>query len=326
MGIEERLLILSKKCLILGSGFGLYGYLPAVVRSGYTVVLPEKYRDKFNTRTELVEYSDYVDFCGGSDSEIVYICKADLCIIAKRPADQYRILFDKRFLKGYSKIVLEKPLAKNPTEAINLYKLLEESGRDNHISYRVGYTFLYTIWGEAVICALKRNKPSRISIVWSFMAHHFIHNINTWKRYMLQGGGALRFYGIQLVGLLSAVPGWRVCDSVLEFEKDDEPVRWRCTLACDSIVVDIILDSINENPEFNCVIEECGNLVYQIFISDPFETEALDNVDRRVGILEKIVTSFDTDLGDIRWSRLIGESVRLWKILEAKTMIVKVES
>ncbi len=315
---------MSKSCIILGSGFGLYGYLPAAVRNGYTVILPERYREKFNTRTELASYSDRVDLYEGSDEGILNTCKADLCIIARRPSDQHRLFVGKKIMSGCRRIVLEKPLAATPAESARIYRILEESAENDNISYRIGYTFLYTVWGKEVIRALQSGKSCRI--YWSFMAHHFIHAVNTWKRYLSQGGGALRFYGIQTAGLLAAVSGWDVISSILEFVDEDEPARWRCTLSHDFVIVDIKLDCMNKAQEFSCTIEEGGSMVYQLAASDPFETNISDDIDRRAVILEKIIASFDVASDDTRWLQIIGESVRLWEKIEQRTIIEKTGS
>lgn len=43
---------------ILGSGFGLYGYLPALVaHCVQRVVLPERYRQRLEERSELAQYA-----------------------------------------------------------------------------------------------------------------------------------------------------------------------------------------------------------------------------------------------------------------------------
>ena len=45
---------------IRGSGFGLYGYLPALVGCGRRVVLPERYRARFAERPELAPFANEV--------------------------------------------------------------------------------------------------------------------------------------------------------------------------------------------------------------------------------------------------------------------------
>ena len=42
---------------ILGSGFGLYGYLPSILLNGYSrVIIPKKTKSKFMAREELKRF------------------------------------------------------------------------------------------------------------------------------------------------------------------------------------------------------------------------------------------------------------------------------
>ena len=71
---------------ILGSGFGLYGYLPALVEGcEQPVVLPERYRARFDERSELARFAinvQWEDDESGSQWSIVqfyrYLATHDL--------------------------------------------------------------------------------------------------------------------------------------------------------------------------------------------------------------------------------------------------------
>lgn len=60
------------------------------------------------------------------------------------------------------------------------------------------------------------------------MAYHFRNNLNIWKRYNSQGGGAIRFYEIQAIALMAFLKYESVQDSASE-GKEDQPERWRAT-------------------------------------------------------------------------------------------------
>ena len=63
---------------IVGSGFGLYGYLPALVEVGkMNVILPGRYKDKFLARSELKIYADYIHWVSddGDHSHWVENCR-----------------------------------------------------------------------------------------------------------------------------------------------------------------------------------------------------------------------------------------------------------
>ena len=47
---------------VLGSGFGSYGYLPAIVKAGYPVSVPERYLGKFKTRTDIFPLINKIRF------------------------------------------------------------------------------------------------------------------------------------------------------------------------------------------------------------------------------------------------------------------------
>lgn len=174
---------MSEKCLIFGSGFGLYGYLPAAYELGYDIFLPTRYRTIFESRVELSKYSNRI--CWICDdiliSEIAW--NMDLIIIAKRPTDQVKLLnelygFDKVYSQSFGgsasiinhnqniakkscrlrNLILEKPIAPNPYEALSLLKCFERNAFN--VSFRIGYTFLYTEWGKRIIKQLKSKKKS----------------------------------------------------------------------------------------------------------------------------------------------------------------------
>ena len=67
---------------ILGSGFGMYGYLPALIECGMKVALPERYRSVIGGRTELVQYMPEVIWCAGTEEALAL---ANGAVVAVRP-------------------------------------------------------------------------------------------------------------------------------------------------------------------------------------------------------------------------------------------------
>ena len=54
---------------ILGSGFGLYGYLPAIaVGCRQHVVLPERYRERMRLRADVGDLTDSVEWAASDDA------------------------------------------------------------------------------------------------------------------------------------------------------------------------------------------------------------------------------------------------------------------
>ena len=141
------------KYLILGSGFGLYGYLPAVLsKKNNTVYLEKKYKKIINSRKELTIYKNKIIWIQNYLSNLEII---DYLIIAKRPSDQVKIIKKiinkKNILK---KIFLEKPIAKNPLAAKNLLNILKKK----KINVSFGFIFQYTNWYKKIKNFIKENK------------------------------------------------------------------------------------------------------------------------------------------------------------------------
>ncbi len=182
------------KATILGSGFGLYGYLPALIACNVSVILPMRYQSIILQRPDLAHYYSLIEW---APSEDIILSQCDAIIIALPPAQQINLL--KKCL-GYSNLnyyLLEKPLAVSPSEANYILELMTHSKK----KFRIGYNFRWTDWGKTL---LKQNNGLE-EIIWEFHAHHYAKNIQTWKRFHKEGGGALRFYGIHLIALLAEI-------------------------------------------------------------------------------------------------------------------------
>lgn len=181
---------------VRGAGFGLYGYLPALVGCGQRVVLPERYRARFAERPELAPYADKIVWAKDEASALE---QADGAALALRPSDQAAWVARCLALPRVERLILEKPLAPSPDESSRLFEDLLRSKK----TFRIGYVFRETAWGRRF---LKAGGAS--SIDWTFTAHHFRANLHNWKRSHAAGGGPIRFFGIQLVALL-AEAGYR---------------------------------------------------------------------------------------------------------------------
>lgn len=302
-----------KWCLILGSGFGLYGYLPAAINCGYHVLLPKRYEASFCERKELCHYRNEVSFIAEDEGAIENI---SICIFAKRPEDQYAYLDKFLVIPSLKKVIVEKPLAPNPAKAWEVYRKLAESGKDIHI----GYSFIYTEWGNQIYEIMKQDCKASLHIAWLFMAYHFRHDIENWKRYKECGGGVLRFYGIQLIGILAAADEWRILDSTIYCTKRGEAVCWKATILCGKgCLANICIDTQSEAERFECRLKaENPCIEYSYSDSGPF-LEAKTPQDCRVPILERIIDSPKNDI------TLIKKSIILWELVEENSRNIHVE-
>ena len=180
---------------ILGGGFGLYGYLPAVaVRTRGKIHTLERYRGIVLGRPDIRHLVDRVTFEPDTGAVLTRCTKL---VIALRPADQESLLIEILDRKWKGKLILEKPLARTPGKALALLERLAGSG----IIYRIGFTLGTTTWFTRVTeyLAAHRNQTVLLQFQWHFLAHHYRCDVDTWKRFPAQGGGTTRFYAIHLM-------------------------------------------------------------------------------------------------------------------------------
>jgi predicted dehydrogenase len=304
---------------ILGSGFGLYGYLPALVKGcGQRVVLSERHREPFQKRPELARFADNVQWA--RDEASALDC-ADEVVLALQPSQQSEWIPRCLARPNLARILVEKPLAPSPEAAA---ELLEELDRSSKV-IRIGYTFRYTDWGQRLRAALKQTEEGgRVLIQWSFLAHHFRHDLRNWKRFTDSGGGAVRFYGIQLMALLAEL-GYQVVISSHTFgESVDVIEKWtasfrgpglpECEVAVDtrSVVEKFSASFLGSAKEPGLVFAE---------LNDPFESgandESSEELDRRVPALSRLCRSlWEESVDEKKWYKA---TIDLWRSVEERT-------
>lgn len=289
---------------IVGSGFGLYGYLPAVVEAlGAVVLLPEAYRAKVEARHELHPYLDTIRWVPDARAALD---AATGVVIATPPARQVEVATLCLQLPEMETLVLEKPLAPSPREAQALLEALRRSGK----RYRLGYTFLHTEWARSL--CLGRGS---VSITWTFMAHHFAQGLTNWKREHAHGGGPLRFFGVHLLALL-ARHGYREArSSSLQGGAPGEPEQWEAVLTAPGLAdCRVLVDSRCHDQAFR--IESDGRAL--VDLRDPYEGEpASGEADRRVAVLQRFLRSLhDGDAEHYAFYEAVNE---LWMRTEDAT-------
>ena len=181
--------------LIYGSGFGLYGYLPAIYEFSSKIYLNKKYKIFFNSRKELAKFETKIIWYTSVDK---IIKKIDYLIIAKRPNDQSRII--KSLLNKKNKIkhfFLEKPISSTPKKSSELLKMLYIK----KINYSIGFLFEYTGWFKVIANTLIKKRKNDIFIKWNIKRTH--KSSKSWKYNYKEGGGLIRYYGIHFIKLFS---------------------------------------------------------------------------------------------------------------------------
>ncbi len=177
--------------LILGSGFGLYGYFPAIVEISKKVYLHDKYKKKFKNLKIYQKFENKVLWYKNLQNIIKDI---DLLVIAKKPSLQFKFIKEIfRYKKKFKHLFLEKPIDINPKDSLKLIRYLEK----NKISYSFGFIFKYCSWFKYL---KNNNKKKEISIFWFIKKKNLS---NSWKYKTKEGGGLIRFYGVHFLKLLT---------------------------------------------------------------------------------------------------------------------------
>ena len=108
---------------IIGSGFGLYGYLPAIIKGlQEEVVLPERYLPKIKIRPELKDLEGSILWV---KSKELALKKATKLIVAVPPSIQSEIVRNSIESSKIRTIYIEKPVAPTPKETFKLFEFFE---------------------------------------------------------------------------------------------------------------------------------------------------------------------------------------------------------
>ena len=295
---------------IVGSGFGLYGYLPAVVEAlGEVVLLPAAYRAKVEARHELHPCLEAIRWVPDARSALD---AATGVVIATPPARQLAVATQCLDLPALQMLVLEKPLAPSPHEAQALLARIRGSGK----RYRVGYTFLHCDWALRLPPGWAASRQTDVAITWSFMAHHFARGLSNWKRVHAEGGGVLRFFGVHLIALL-AHEGYReVRESTLSGAVAGEPERWQAVFRGPGLSpCHVSVDSRNPGSAFRISAGES-----LVDLADPYAAEpSSGEADRRIGVLKRFLGSLQG--ADATHDAFCDEVNRLWQRTEDATRL-----
>lgn len=302
-----------KRYAIVGSGFGLYGYIPAIAGTLESlVVLPESARVKFDARPELARFEPSIRWALSIDSALQ---QASVVVIAVPPQEQASVACECLQHAGISAIVLEKPVAATPGHAREVLGSIMGAGR----RCRVGYTLLQTDFAKALFASDLSTAEDHLTIEWTFMAHHFANGVDTWKRRHEQGGGALRFFGIHLVALLALLGYREASHSTLAGANPGDPSRWLATVTGPGKAsASVVLDCRSPLKAFRIARDHNGNQKEVVDRADPFwSIPNADETDRRVDYLSRLLGTLDDP--DLLHHRHLMDTQRLWERIEAAT-------
>lgn len=306
---------------IIGSGFGLYGHFPAAtILSNQTILLPKRYKSKLERRTELAHLSNRISW-QKEDDEILK--KANCVVLSVRPVDQVNLIkkcFENPNIKN---LILEKPLALTPILSDAILKELLSS----KINFRITYSFIYTNWFNE-LCKHIKNKHLDLNVIkinWSFLANHYDLNLNNWKRFNSMGGSVIRFYGVHIIALLSAL-GFKDVEYSNTFGiSEDDNFRWNVKFTCEKgRSCEVIIDSMSKVNDFQIQMynKTQKDSVHSIKLLDPFsDTEPLvRGLDARIEVVMNVHRSLMNREGDEFYYDLYQTTNQLWLEVENKNV------
>ncbi len=295
---------------IVGAGFGLYGYLPAIINvAREKVILADQYRPSIESRPELVGYMDSIEWLPSIRAALECASGA---VIAIPPQAQEQLVDQALSIERFESLIIEKPVAPSPGEAFRLTEALEKKSKH----FRVGYTFLYTNWYGELMRTLQLPAVG-LRMTWSFKADHFSRNKETWKRYHSLGGGVLRFYGIHVIATLASLGYREAVGSMLEEVLPDQPALWSAQFI--GVGVPRCEVHVSANADQNIFRIEALQLDGGIKVihagASPFAVpNPAGGQDGRVPVLERLIRSLEQDDG--QYIKLYHSVNDLWESTE----------
>ena len=172
---------------ILGSGFGLYGYLPAAFKNGWQISTLSRYKQAITIRPEIADKDPLITYYL---DERQLIGNADCLVIARTPELQSQALELDVDFRGH--LFLEKPLGKS----IHEHEKVLEKLIHNNSKFSIGYLFSYLNWYSQVIAYMKSNIEGYVRVSWQIEKPK-----QPWKLESRFGGGLVGYYAVHFVRL-----------------------------------------------------------------------------------------------------------------------------
>ena len=135
--------------------------------------------------------------------EAVLLRESKTLVLARRPADN--VADARTFLRTGARagqvLVLEKPMAPTPQEALALAGELD----DQSVFYAIPYLLNHCSWAQEAKQAVADCAATTINLDWSY--HSPTVTSASWKSYPHAGGGAISYYFIHVLALASMIIG-----------------------------------------------------------------------------------------------------------------------
>ena len=178
---------MNDKLLILGGGFGLYGYLPSALQTDWQVTTLSRYQRFLEDRIELSELLDRVSFVSEEDLDLN---NYNAVVIARTPQQQIDFIRSHSSFEGH--LFLEKPLGNTIESTSSILDILQS----RKSSFSVAYLFQYQEWYKAIVS--EKQSECNVTINWKINSR----SNQNWKELLDAGGGLLSYYGIHLLSLI----------------------------------------------------------------------------------------------------------------------------
>jgi len=298
---------------IIGSGFGLYGYMPAVLQIDEKVFLLERTKEKFIQRKELLCYEPSIFWAKNLDELLLSV---DTLIISLPPQEQSTLLNTILHYHNIKNLILEKPVAVSPMESENMLLSVFNQG----INFRINYTFLKAEWLKEIENVILMNKGNQLSVFiqWHFKAHHYLTHVINWKSNHDAGGGAIRFYGIHFIALATHLSFQKVSFSCANTTEKNVST-WLCKLNdAENNNLDIDIDTNSEIQAFSINIEVNGQGVYNYKTSSPFDEVPVYNsgLDKRIKGLSDLYLNLKSVNTSVELFNYYQNTNHLWASVE----------
>ena len=297
----------NSTCLLIGKGFALDVYLPALIKIGINKIFIEKdYSSENYKDTILNKYKEYIQFISNQDKKNKVF---DYTIIAVSPEKQYELLLNEKYIKNTNILILEKPIAPSAIKAYEISKRL-----DNYdIKYLINYSFRYAFWYKSLLSDIyKLGQNIELFFTWKFRARHFINKRISWKKFHSQGGGALRLYGIHLIALLSDIGYEEIEDRKINVNSSDELNYFLCSFKSNKKLprCNLLTDSNSSENSFCCYYMKNNQKVNLLELDSPFpfsQSESLE--DPRIKIIKNFLKEKNFNFNNLA-------VIKLWKEIE----------
>lgn len=291
---------MNKSVGILGGGFGLYGYLPALKELGFEVHTLCKYRDSaILGRPNLAEMRSSLEF---HETDTALISSVQYLVISRRPEDQFSLIDECLEKKTVHHLFLEKPLA----PSLPLHKKTLQNLESLGISFSVGYLFLQTPWCRAIQQLIADENELQIEIVWQMIRP------SGWKLSADSGGGIFDYYLIHFIPLF--VRQFEYLSTSLKEYTDNSVVIDIRFFSCNGKGLVLRINfSFSEYPFFSVYHKSCMDAKCDYEGLSPFTQSDLSQVkssaDERIPLLKNYISSVFHSLRNQEEVSLVRRSV-----------------